>query len=200
MDGPDVLAYPSTGGHVRKHLTRPELDRLGLTFDLAAENEFVYLDTEQAEADTDQEDAFSLRLMHLGGRWWKSQEYFNCHYREAEWPYGHHFPPDLDVGYPCSGGVLVLRTFAENLPYRGDLPDVSPERLENCWELLSLCATMEERCVALRKLGAVLYDSIEDCADLPRSVEDGIAQGRQWEELMDKMDDRDYLEKFLFWS
>ncbi|CAK1364076.1 uncharacterized protein RHO25_005794 [Cercospora beticola] len=113
MDGSDVLAYPSAGGYVRKHLTRVELDWLELTFDPAAENDFVYLNASQADAEPNQEEAFALRLMHLGGRWWKSRTYFNHHFREAEWPYGHHFPPDLDIGYPSSGGVLVLRTFAE---------------------------------------------------------------------------------------
>ncbi|GIZ43189.1 hypothetical protein CKM354_000642700 [Cercospora kikuchii] len=196
--GSVVYAYPSTGGYVRKHLTRPELDWLGLTFDPTAEKNFVYLHPETADAETNQEDSFSLRLMQLGGRWWKSQQYFNHHFGEAEWPYGHHFPPDLDVGYPASGGVLVLRTFAENSLYRSDLPDTLPEKPEHYWELLSVCATMEERCAALRKLGAVFYDSIEDVTDLPNSVEDGVAQARNWEELMDKMDDRDYVEKFLF--
>ncbi|KAI5360002.1 hypothetical protein Slin15195_G118640 [Septoria linicola] len=129
-----LYAYPSTGGFVRKHITRVELDWFGLTL-----NDLTALVA--PGSDDVAEDALALRLMRLGGRWWKIKDHY-CHHNNQEiFSYGHHYPPDLDVGYPASG-------------------DIPPEKPQN-WTRFTLCATMEERCEMLRGFGAEWYASVE---------------------------------------
>lgn len=113
----------------------------------------------------------------------------------ADLPYGHHYPPDLDIGY-TSEGVLVLRTWADNSIYLDGLPDVAPRKPET-WSRLSLCGTMEERCEVLRNFGAVMYTSVDECPDLPNSLEEGIAQGKYYAELLRRMEGPYYLDQWL---
>lgn len=174
---------------MRKNITRVELDWLGLSL-----NDLTAL--VPPDLDDIAEDGLGLRLMQLGGRWWKSKDYYAHHINQEIFSYGHHYPPDLDVGYPASGGVLVLRTWADNSAYDRDMPDIPPEKPEN-WTHLTLCATMEERCEMLRGLGAEWYASVEECHDLPSTIDEGVARERWFEELMDKMDDWGCVDRWL---
>ena len=185
-----VFAYPSAGGLVRKHITRVELDWLSLTPPTIVSNA-----TQRTSDDATVEDDLALRLMQIGGRWWPSIQLYERH-NEGEYYYGHHYPPDLDIGYPGTGGVLVLKTWAENSPYSGDLPD-APSMKPNDWSRLGLCRTMEERCDVLRDFGAIEYGSVEECPDVPRSLVDGIAFGKEYETLLKKMEDWEYVDKYL---
>lgn len=56
---------------------------------------------------------------------------------------------------------------------------------------------MRERCSVLRSFQAVSYRSIGDCPDLPSSLEEGIAEGRRYEELLNRMSNAEYLEWWL---
>ena len=193
-----IFSYPSAGGFVQKRITQAELEWLHLKPRIGNENSNesipIAADKMFANEDVDEEDAFALRLMQLGGHWWRDQKLYKRHCN-ADYPYGHHYPPDLDVGY-TSEGVLVLRTLAGNSRYLEDLPDIAPEKPDT-WSRLSLCATMEERCMVLRDFGAVLYDSIEECPDLPSSLDEGIARGEYYAELLRKMEDRSYMDQWL---
>lgn len=60
-----------------------------------------------------------------------------------------------------------------------------------------LCRTMEERCEVLREFGAVFYKSVQECPDLPESLEEGIATGKEYELLLKKMEDRDYVDWWM---
>ena len=145
-----------------------------------------------ASQDQENEDNFALQMMQLGARWWPERE---CRRLDIPVPYGHHLPPDLEVGYPGEGGVLVLRTCADNSHEFESLkaPPPKPEDFER----LGLCGTMEERCAVLRSFGAVFYPTIEECPDLPQNLEDGIATGRYFEVMMNRMvGDPLYLERW----
>lgn len=176
-----VFSYPSAGGFVMKSITRVELDWLGMM-----------LPFETGIHDATDEDNLALRMMQIGGRWWPNERLYQLHRNGNGWlvPYGHHYPPDLDVGY-CAEGVLVLSTWADNSPHLEDFPGVPPEKPDT-WSKLSLCATMEERCEVLREFGAILYDSVEQAPDLPTSLEEGIERDREYEMLLTNMEDRDY--------
>ena len=107
--------------------------------------------SDEMQASHEEEDNLSLRMLQIGAHWWPSKELYDNHNWE-DYPYGHHYPPDLDLGYPRTGGVLVLRTWAPNSPYLAGLPDAALEKPDT-WSRLSLCANMEERCVVLRQFG-----------------------------------------------
>lgn len=187
-----VLSYPSQGGLVRKGAaTRVELDWLGLMSPTSSDDG----NQTQAIHNANEEDDFALRMMQLGGRWWPSEELFERHCN-ADYPYGHHYPPHLDVCYPHTGGVLVLRTWAGNSPYLSDLPGVAPWKPDT-WSRLSLCATMEERCDVLRAFGGSMYDSLRECPDVPESLEEGIAQWREYERLLKMMEDDRYVDQWF---
>lgn len=188
-----VTAYPSEGGHVKKELTRVDLNWLGLTSTSTSDPNFP-IGSEKMMASRDQveEDAFALQMMQLGARWSPERE---CRRLDIPVPYGHHLPPDLEVGYPDEGGVLVLRTCADNSHKFESLkaPPPKPDDLGR----LYLCNTMEERCAVLGSFGAAFYSTIEECPDLPQNLEDGIAIGRYFEVMMKKMvGDPLYLERW----
>nr|POE53617.1 hypothetical protein CFP56_28839 [Quercus suber] len=166
----EVFSYPFLGGLVRKIITRVELDWLSLTDDPSATKKA------QDSHDANTEDNLALDMMRLGGRWWPDRQLYERH-QNAGYSYGHHYPPDLDIGYPHTGGVLVLRTSAGNSPYFDGLPATAPRKPDG-WSRLSLCATMEERCDVLRKFGAIMYVSTEECQDIPKSLQEGITQVR----------------------
>jgi hypothetical protein len=194
----DIFSYPSAGGFIRKSITQAELEWLGLKPRLWSETSNksipIAADKMYASDDMDMEDAFALRIMQLGGRWWPDRRLYERH-PDNDFPYGHHYPPDLDIGYN-SEGVFVLRTRADNSINYQNLPDIAPKKPET-WSRLSLCATMEERCIVLRDFGAVVYNSVEECPDLPNSLEEGITQGKQYAELLRKMEDPHYLDQWL---
>lgn len=185
-----VFSYPSSGGFIRKHITRVELDWLGL--DLPTGSDSATQNIDQAE-----EDDFSLHLLQLGGHWWPSQTFFQRHSIDVDNYYGHHYPPDVDVAYCPDGKVLVLKTWADNSEYVPDLPNV-PSRKPNEWSKLGLCRTMEERCAVLREFGAEVLGEGEKCEEiLPKTLGEGIEKGKEYMELLKKMEDREYATRWI---
>lgn len=98
-----VFSYPSSGGIILKTVVGVEFDYLDLH-----RNE-----TFQCHQDAAMEDAFALKLLQLGACWWASLKFYHRH-PDAPYPYGYHYPPDRHVGYPSSGGVVILELFADN--------------------------------------------------------------------------------------
>jgi hypothetical protein len=179
-----VFSYPCAGGFVACHCTGVELEWLGLPRSGAHADSFD---------DPEMEDVFALRVLRLGGRWWPSRKF--CHrHSNSQFPYGHHYPPELDVGYSSTGRTLVLKTFAETSPWLSgeDVP-----QKPNDWSRLAACGTMDERCDVLRGFGAAEYDIREHCPDLPDSLETGIEEGKRYEALLTSMDDHTYLDQWL---
>ncbi|KAI1125166.1 hypothetical protein F5Y10DRAFT_14035 [Nemania abortiva] len=201
----EVTAYPSTGGIVTGWLSGVELEWLGLPRSSPA------LPRPQPNTQTanssrtgsskekieEEEDTFALQLMRLGGRWWPSRAFRDLH-DSLHFPYGYHYPPDLHVAYsPPSSlkqAVILLKTFPDNSPHR--LPDDAPRRPDD-WSRLAACKTMEERWAVLRDFGATEYDDVKMCADIPYSLEEGVEEGRRYEQLLRKMQDGKYFDQWL---
>ena len=181
---------------MRKEITRVELDWLGIKSPTNSSDDIASKNNTQTSYDAKEEDILTLRMMQLGAHWWPSGELYSRHRRE-DVPDGHHFPPNVDVCYPDSGGLLVLRTSAGNSPYLDGLPGVAPERPDE-WSRITLCANMEERCEVLREFGAGFYKSVKECPDIPESLEEGVAQGKEYERLLKLMEDRDYVDQWLY--
>ena len=170
-----TLTYPSLGGIILGYFTGIELAWLGLS----------HLDEAKRSTDPREEDAFAFQMLRLGARWWPDWEFYSKHQEKmAEIPYGHHFPPNVYVGYPSVGGVWVLKT-ADN---RKRLPSDLEEQPHD-WARVIMACTMDERCAMLERFGATFYANIEDCPDIPKSLEEGIRIGRKHESLLKKMED-----------
>ena len=181
-----TLAYPSLGGIILGYFTGIELAWLSLS----------HLDEAKRSTDPREEDAFAFQVLRLGARWWPDWEFYSKHQEKmAEIPYGHHFPPNIYVGYPSVGGVWVLKT-ADN---RKRLPS-DPEEQPHDWAKVIMTCTMDERCAMLERFGATFYANIEDCPDVPKSLEEGIGIGRKHESLLKKMEDyapEGYVDRWL---
>ncbi|KAF3046676.1 hypothetical protein E8E11_000032 [Didymella keratinophila] len=176
-------SYPSPGGIIMKHFTSVELDYLGLS----------RMEPSGCEEGFAKEDAFALRMLQLGARWWPSRKFHKKH-SDEQYPYGYHYPPDTHVGYPSTGGVVILKLWAGNSGMR--LDGDPPEKPEN-WAKVTLCQTMDERCSALKSFGALSYSNLEGCPDIPKTLEAGVAEGKKYEQLMLKMEDSVYLDEWL---
>jgi hypothetical protein len=170
-----TTAYPSSGGIVLGYFTGTELAWLGLS----------HSDEAKRSIDPHEEDAFAFQMLRLGAFWWPSWKFYSRHSEKmAEIPYGHHFPLNIYVGYPSTGGVWTLKT-ADN---RIRLPDDAEERPKD-WAKVVMASTMDERCAVLERFGATFYADVEECPDVPKSLEGGIEMGRQYEALLKRMED-----------
>lgn len=143
-----------------KHFTGVELDCLGLSRS----------EDSNREDDPEKEDAFALRILHLGARWWPSRNFHKKH-SDEQYPYGHRYPPDLHIGYPSTGGIVVLRLWAGNSAMK--LEEDPPERPED-WAKVTMCRTINERCSVLKSFSALFYSDLKDCVDIPQTLEDGV--------------------------
>ena len=181
-----TLAYPSLGGIILGYFTGIELAWLGLS----------RLDEVKRSTDPHEEDAFAFRMLRLGARWWPNLEFYLKHEEKmTEIPYGHHFPSNVYIGYSSVGGVWVLKT-ADN---RKRLPS-DPEEQPHDWARVIMTCTMDERCAVLERFGAKFYANVEDCPDIPKSLEEGIGIGRKYESLLKKMEDyapEGYVDRWL---
>jgi hypothetical protein len=179
-----VYSYPSTGGIILKNVVGVELEFLGLP----------RIATVQCHDDAKKEDDFALRMLQIGARWWPSLKFYKRH-AFSQYPYGYHYPSAIHVGYPSSGGVVLLELFAENSMSR--LEEYDPPETPDNWVMVMLCGTMDERCAVLQGFGATLYEAPESCDKLPKTLADGITEGKRYEALMRKMEDDVYLDNWM---
>ncbi|KAI8936967.1 hypothetical protein NX059_006195 [Plenodomus lindquistii] len=177
-----TFAYPTCGGLIHKYFTEVELQYLGLPL------------TEPTHCDQDPvaEDAFALRLLSLGARWWRSREYKERWYWK-DIPLGFHFPPDLQVGYPSSGGVLVLKLHAGNSTR---LEGFDPPARPADGGRVTFAETMDKRCELLKRYGAQAYDDLSQCDDVSKTLEGVKAEGKRYEALLEKWGDPRHLDEW----
>jgi hypothetical protein len=139
-------------------------------------------------------------MMNLGAHWWPSWDFYARHYvhmaRESD-IYDYHFPPNVQVGYPSSGGVWVLKFSQDKLTFDKGDPRVPylPQRPKN-FERVQMALTMDERCEVLKSLSATLYEKVDDCKDIPKTLEGGIKRAERYKRLLERMEDDDY--RFCF--
>ena len=114
-------------------------------------------------------------------------------------PYDYHFPPRLHMGYSSGGGVWVLK-YSQDIqtwdeedtrkPYLTQKPDDFEGKIH-------MALTMDEHCDVLREFGAIFYAKAEECEDIPASLEEGIRRGEAYRELLGRMDDPHYVDRWL---
>jgi len=175
-----VYSYPTQGGIITAAFSDPELSFLGLS--RTATDPGV-------SSDPDTEDAFGLRMLQLGARWWPSLKFQQRHFTYGSIPYGYHYPPDLQVSYPSTGsGVWVLAVWA------GNWEKWDPPRRPENWSKLRLCGNMDERCEVLKEFGATFYERVDEYDKLPETMEEGVREGKRYEGLLKRMEDRKCVE------
>ena len=63
------------------------------------------------------------------------------------------------------------------------------ESLPVDWARVEMAFKMDERCAMLEHVGATFYVVVDDCPEIAKSLEDGVAIGRRWEERMKEIDE-----------
>ena len=188
-----VTAYPSMGGIVFGFFYPPELEILNISRTTSSRRSAV-----PAE-----EDDLAARILRLGANWWPNYAFYARHRKRIyseRIPYDYHFPPIVHVGVPKDGqGVWVFKHSADDQtfddqhprqPYLEQEPDDWRERIE-------VATSMDARCQVIKDFGGTYYENAEDCPDLPNSLQEGVARGKRYQALMEKMDDWHYIDKFL---
>jgi hypothetical protein len=179
-----VFSYPSSGGVVLKMVVGMELDFLGLP----------RIETVLCHDNSEMEDSFALHMLQIGARWWPSLKFYRRH-AFSIYPYGYHYPSDRHVGYPSTGGILLLELFAESSV--SWLEEHDPPQKPETWARVLLSSSMDERCAVLKEFGATFYEDSGQCDKLPKTLEEGVGEGKRYEGLILKMKDNVYLEKWM---
>ncbi|KAI1740087.1 hypothetical protein F4680DRAFT_419639 [Xylaria scruposa] len=195
-----VKAYPSVGGVVIGRSTAVQLKQLGLS----------NIKPAPRSHNETEEDELALGLMRQGAHWWPSWQFYMHHYDrlDARRPVCFHYPPRIYVGYPSSGNGVWVSKFTEDgvwvprptaIGY-AENDFVNAYYLEFMWEDLEVYASMalneDERCEVLKSFGAKFYDTVEECEDIPKTLDEGVQRGKRYEELLNKMDDIDYRKRW----
>jgi hypothetical protein len=188
-----VTAYPSVGGIVVGYFTAVQLKQLGLSnVEIAVRSQ-----------DKSEEDELALTMMRHGAHWWPSKKFYSHHSErmtDMPIPYGFHFPPRVNVGYPSSGkGVWVFKFSEDAFIWDQDgltRPDVN--RMPDDWYgRINMALDGDERCEILKCFGAKFFDNVEDCVDIPKTLLEGIERGQRYQALLEKMEDDEYLNRWL---
>ncbi|KAL4931666.1 uncharacterized protein BDV17DRAFT_256215 [Aspergillus undulatus] len=144
-----ATCYPSSGGVWLSELGPLELQHLGI-------NRFA--STDRPDLSKEDEDAFCHKLRIFGGSWYdpdpEGQDLYvggECHELDVFEPV---FSTVREVGFPedGEGGVWILNVDEET--------GLFPEGMVTVRNAL----TMDERWEALKKLGAVYCESVEECS------------------------------------
>ena len=187
----NVYAYPSSGGIAFGQFSAVEMAHLGL----------ARFQPSNRSSNADEDD-LALRMLHLGAHWWPSWDFYAYHYEKLEHgtPYDFHFPPNIQVAYPSSGeGVWVLKFTADrkNWDEREWRKSYLPGKPDDWDGKISMVLTMDERCDILKSFGATFYGTAEACDDIPKTLEEGIERGKRYKDLLKKIEDPFYLDRWL---
>ncbi|RYP61279.1 hypothetical protein DL769_007775 [Monosporascus sp. CRB-8-3] len=214
-DGSKVVAYPSTGGIVLGFLSSIEKSYLGIPL----------LQQVPRSEDPAEEDALAVKLLQVGAHWWPDHRLYAKHIKRIrgdpmqgfgmQEPYGYHFPPRIHVGYPTTsaaagstgGAVWVIKITEDDEQVGPYAPQVDPDnhhpgtpplsKVPEDWEYrMGKAENMDDRCQVIKDYGGEWYASVEDCPDLPNTLEAGVERGRRYEKLLHQMDDAMYLDRW----
>jgi len=188
-----VKAYPSMGGVVLGFFTAVQVKELGLS---------NMVPTPRSHNDTE-EDNLALSMMRQGAHWWPTWDLYQRHYdclTDKLVPYDFHFPPRINVGYPSSGSGVWVFKFSEDRMMLNDEEPIKPslEYMPDDWYgRINMAVTADERCDVLKSFGARFYEEVKECDDIPNTVEEGRLRGERYALLLRKMEDDDYLDRWL---
>ena len=63
-------------------------------------------------------------------------------------------------------------------------------------EKFRMALTIDERCEISKDFGTTFYEKVEDCEDILKTLQEGIQKGRRYEEMLKKMRDMEYVDKW----
>lgn len=189
-----LVAYPSTGGVVfLKDPPAIDLQYLGLphTYDMAR--------------TPDEDDALATAMIQMGAQWWPDWDLYFKHSSRARnsYFYNHHFPSDVSIAIPSSGGVWVANythdhnswNFSENqeqLPCEIWLPFKPYE-----WHVkMRYALTMDDKAEMLKDMGATFYETRDEVPGLARDIAGAKDLFETFRERLEKMANHTYASRY----
>jgi hypothetical protein len=183
-----VTAYPSIGGIVLGFFSAVEMVHLQLSrFEPATRSSNVA-----------EEDDLALRMLRLGAYWWPDPKRYAYHKDQIDKRihYDFHFPPITKVGYPSTGnGVWVFQYLADSHCINSS-PSY-PKEPDDWHARMGYVLSMDEQCDVLKQFGAKFYAKAENCEDISKTIEQAVRKGNHYDKLLKKMEDSEYLERWL---
>ena len=104
------------------------------------------------------------------------------------------------MAYPSSGeGVWVSKFTADqkNWDEREWRKSYLPRKPDDWDGKIAMVLTMDERCDVLKSFGATFYETVEACDDIPKTLEEGIERDKRYKDLLKKMEDPFYFDRWL---
>ncbi|KAI0190470.1 hypothetical protein EV127DRAFT_430388 [Xylaria flabelliformis] len=185
-----LVTYPSTGGIVIAAAPLPaDLAHLGLS---------QTRDTERSNA-TSEEDDIANRMLQLGANWWPDWDTYARHRERVDQGilYDFHFPPDMFIGYPSTGGVWVSKFSADLDQSWAGGEESSQPRMPKVWrQAFAGALTMDDKCKVMEDLGAVFYANVGLCPDVAQTVDQGKEMFGRYSALLRNMEDPGYLARW----
>ncbi|KAK8044390.1 hypothetical protein PG993_004414 [Apiospora rasikravindrae] len=207
--GCECWAYPSAGGVVYGFFTAVQLKQMGLSNMEEADRSSPNEDGGAAD-----EDRLALTLLRQGAHWWPSWAFY-CRHRDNihRVLYGFHFPPCVHTAYTAPeaaslgrgkgrrGEVWVLKG-SEDVVFYDDHAERDPDKQpwpsipEGWYARVNLATTPGERCKVFKQFGATYYENWKDCEDIPKTLEEGVQKGKEYETLLKRMQDPNYVRRW----
>ncbi|KAK7943333.1 uncharacterized protein PG986_012446 [Apiospora aurea] len=188
--GCECWAFPSAGGVVYGFFTAVQLKQMGLSNMEEADRS----SPDDGGADEDRLALVLLRQGRTGGPAGRSTagtattSTASC---------GVHGP-----GQGAGGEVWVLKG-SEDVVFYDDHADRDPSKQpwpsipEGWYARVNLATTPGERCKVFKQFGATYYENWKDCEDIPKTLEEGVQKGKEYETLLKRMQDANYVRRWV---
>ncbi|KAK8085487.1 hypothetical protein PG997_006758 [Apiospora hydei] len=168
--GCECWAYPSAGGVVYGFFTAVQLKQMGLS-------NMEEADRSSPDDGGADEDRLALVLLRQGAHWWPSWAFY-CRHRDNihRVLYGFHFPPSVHT--------------AHTAPEAASMGRGKGRRGRGIWA--SSLGRVYRRAARSR-----YYENWKDCEDIPKTLEEGVQKGKEYETLLKRMQDANYVRRWV---
>lgn len=185
-----LVAYPSIGGVVLiKNPSAVDLQHLRLP------------NTHDTERSPDQDDGLATRMVQLGAHWWPNWDLYFRHSSRVDGGifYDYHFPPNVDVAFPTTGGAWVanytrdaVRHQYEDKVCRSWLPHAP-----DLWGVkMRYALTMDDKSEMIKDLGGTFYASIDEIPGRAKTVGEAVGLFEPFKQRLSNMEDDSYRNRF----
>lgn len=185
-----VVAYPSPGGVVfLKDPSAVDLRHLGLP------------NTHDTARLPDEDDDLATRMVQLGAQWWPDWNLYFRHSNRIDHEnfYDYHFPSEVHVAFPSTGGVWVANFTRDALRWAYEDKDCESwlPNAPNVWRIkMRYALTMDDKSEMMKDMGATFYSSVDEVPGLAKTIDKAVSLFEPFRERLENMEDDDYERRF----
>lgn len=185
-----LVAYPSTGGVVLlRNPLAVDLQYLGLP------------NTHDTVRSPDEDDDLATRMVQLGAQWWPNWDIYFRHSSRVHDGifYDYHFPSEVDVAFPTTGGAWVANFTrdAQRYRYEDKVCQSWLPHAPDLWRVkMQYALTMNDKSEIMKDLGGTFYTSVDEVPGLAKTVYEAVSLFEPFKERLNNMEDDDYRARF----